>query len=101
MLPDTTCDDCGIETIDDEYYMVTDEVWKLASGKDGRAPRILCIGCLEKRIGRMLTKADFSDAPINDPDRTVMVVTTYESADSVESVARCHQSDRLRDRLAR
>jgi hypothetical protein len=42
---------------------------------------ILCIGCLEKRIGRTLCRTDFLDVPINDPNR--------------------HQhSDRLRDRLA-
>jgi hypothetical protein len=30
---------------------------------------ILCIGCLEKRIGRTLCRADFNDVPINDPNR--------------------------------
>jgi hypothetical protein len=29
---------------------------------------ILCIGCLEKRIGRTLCRADFEDVPINDPN---------------------------------
>jgi len=42
---------------------------------------ILCIGCLEKRIGRTLCRTDFIAAPINDP--------------------RHQHSDRLRDRLAR
>lgn len=27
---------------------------------------ILCIGCLEKRIGRTLTACDFTDCPVND-----------------------------------
>jgi len=27
----------------------------------------LCIGCLELRIGRRLTVADFKDVPVNDP----------------------------------
>jgi hypothetical protein len=40
---------------------------------------ILCIGCLEKRIGRTLCRADFTDVPINNPNLS---------------------SDRLRDRLA-
>jgi hypothetical protein len=29
----------------------------------------LCIGCLELRIGRQLTAADFTDCPVNVPDR--------------------------------
>jgi hypothetical protein len=54
--------------------MVTAEVWAAAGMP---APTIrkfnesdgdfLCIGCLEKRLGRMLKSADFSRFPINDP----------------------------------
>jgi hypothetical protein len=44
--------------------MVHSEVWTLAGMKKG----FLCIGCLEKRIGRELVPADFTDVPINDPD---------------------------------
>jgi hypothetical protein len=29
-------------------------------------PEILCIPCLELRLGRALTAADFTDAPVND-----------------------------------
>lgn len=25
----------------------------------------LCVGCLERRLGRLLTPADFTDAPVN------------------------------------
>lgn len=46
-------------TIDDwsEVYAVFDKVWKAANmgGYDG----CLCIGCLEKRLGRTLTPKDF------------------------------------------
>ncbi len=61
------CADCGVETlpVDDrrtEWYAVTDEVWAAAGMADG----YLCIGCLEARIGRPLTAADFADAPLND-----------------------------------
>jgi len=41
--------------------MVKDEVWKQAGLGEG----YLCIGCIEKRLGRQLNKADFTDAPIN------------------------------------
>jgi len=71
--------------------MVNDGVWNQAwagrcrsqyviPGTGGLIDEFLCIGCLEKRIGRALCRADFIDVPINDPN---------------------HQhSDRLRDRLA-
>jgi hypothetical protein len=84
--------------------MVKDAVWELAwmgwhaaPGSDAPtlplqqldfgfpqdAPRagsqLLCIGCLEHRIGRTLTHLDFTDVLINDPSG--------------------HCSERLRDRL--
>jgi hypothetical protein len=45
--------------IDDqsEVYVVTEEVWR-ATGLDGWGG-CLCIGCLEKRIGRRLKPGDF------------------------------------------
>lgn len=50
-----------------EHYMVHNEIWEEAgmSPDDGH----LCIGCLEKRIGRRLQPNDFKpDLPCNDPD---------------------------------
>jgi hypothetical protein len=57
------CNDCGIDTnAEQEYYMVKDKIWK-----ESKVPKkaMLCILCLEKRLGRMLHKSDFSDAAIN------------------------------------
>ncbi len=57
------CSDCG-ESCDhlDEYYMVHNSLWlsvmKCYCG-------MLCIGCLEKRLGRELTAEDFTDCPLN------------------------------------
>lgn len=71
------CADCGIDTHTiNEWYMVTDAVWETAwVGRRLPCPphhwlpglEILCIGCLEQRIGRTLTSDDFLDAPVNDP----------------------------------
>lgn len=59
------CLACGSSTLHlNEYYMVTDEVWEIAN-PDKRG--MLCIGCLEDRVGRLLTKDDFTDAPVNSP----------------------------------
>lgn len=57
------CVDCAHDTMQNEYYMVTDEVWA-QSGLDKR-DGMLCIGCLEGRIGRELVPSDFPDFPIN------------------------------------
>jgi hypothetical protein len=76
------CTDCGIHTSRrGEVYMVQDDVWERAWRDRPRCPlqEILCIGCLETRIGRTLTRHDFTDWPINHDE--------------------CHRSDRLRDRL--
>lgn len=59
------CVDCGKNTDDhDEYYMVHDEVWR----KEARMTDfggMLCISCLEERIGRRLTQVDFTNYPVN------------------------------------
>jgi hypothetical protein len=58
------CLDCRAQTLFAEYYMVHEALWHQANpAADG----MLCVGCLEERIGRMLTSADFIDAPINNP----------------------------------
>lgn len=64
------CSDCLANTSGfapgsiSEYYMVHDHLWDAATADlDGRG--MLCIGCLERRLGRQLTAADFTDAPIN------------------------------------
>jgi hypothetical protein len=73
----TPCDDCSrdVTPYDEfgypeedgwEWYMVSAPVWKAATGQ-GPPPSILCIGCLEVRIGRTLTSADFADVPLNGP----------------------------------
>ena len=85
----SNCADCGIGTVTlGDWYMVRGEVWESAWA-GCRKPwhsvpgqEILCIACLERRLGRELARADFTDAPINDPTCSLL-------------------SDRLRDRLLR
>jgi hypothetical protein len=88
----SNCCDCGVGTITlGEWYMVKKEIWEPAwAGRrksyHGKLPgqEILCIGCLEKRIGRTLCRADFTDAD-------------WRSANHPDE----YTSKRLRDRLAR
>jgi len=55
--------------------MLWDDVWKRAWGgvrppdrdpNDPRQPLQLCFACLEKRLGRPLTRADFNSSSINE-----------------------------------
>ena len=46
-----------------EIYTVRDSVWEKAGLKPMSG--CLCIGCLEKRIGRQLTPMDFDDHELN------------------------------------
>lgn len=47
-----------------EYYMVHDELWAAAT-EDCYPDVMFCIGCLEARLGELLTKDDFTAAPLN------------------------------------
>lgn len=60
------CIDCGVCTgCEKEYYMLSKELWLKAKG-DGDATGMLCIGCLEARLGRELVRDDFpAHIPLN------------------------------------
>jgi hypothetical protein len=75
MTSDRPCADCGVDALSlGEWYMVWDEIWDRAWINRSRPPAggILCIGCLETRLGRTLTAPDFTDAPISIPLKSVM-----------------------------
>jgi hypothetical protein len=57
------CLDCQVDTLEiREYYMLRGDVWFKANPA-GRG--MLCVGCVERRLGRRLVPADFTDAPVN------------------------------------
>jgi hypothetical protein len=58
-MSDWGCADCGDDTRK-EYYMVHEYLW----AQHGAEP-VLCIGCLEVRMGRELWSGDFTHWPIN------------------------------------
>lgn len=64
------CLDCGECTRSlKEHYFVREDVWfSVVDSETG----MLCVGCLEGRLGRRLVGDDFTDAWINDPRRTAM-----------------------------
>jgi len=71
------CHDCSFDTFHSEYYMLKHNLWDKLIGKENI--EMLCIGCVENRLGRELVSSDFLDCPLN-----------YEQ---------WHQSDRLKSRI--
>jgi hypothetical protein len=64
--PGYDCLDCSRCTRDlAEYYMVTRAIWRRVRGRLG----MLCIGCLEGRLGRRLCRQDFLAVPLNQERR--------------------------------
>ena len=57
------CMDCSALTNQiGEHYFVHNSIWnKVHNSERG----MLCVGCLEKRLGRELVKADFTDCHVN------------------------------------
>lgn len=62
------CVDCSEHTGLEHYYVHL-TLWNSAGmGECG----MLCVGCLEARLGRLLTPSDFTTAHINNPRRYAM-----------------------------
>lgn len=62
------CMDCAVDTSEiSEWYMVQHSVWYacVSTSRSLLGDAFLCIGCLEKRLGRQLTPEDFTDALVN------------------------------------
>ena len=75
---DFVCVDCGIDTIKNpkDYYMVTTEVWNKHGlggsfdleegwGNDDPENGMLCMKCLETRIGRKIKFEDLMPCEVN------------------------------------
>lgn len=54
------CQDCSTDNMD--YYMITEDLWD----KYGCDDRMLCLDCLQKRMGRGLVISDFTNCIVND-----------------------------------
>ena len=61
--PEFNCFDCGVNTLENrEYYMLRDDVWFAIVD---RPHGMLCVGCVEVRLGRELVCDDFAQVPLN------------------------------------
>lgn len=75
------CMGCGVNTHEiNEYYMINKSTWYFVA--DSNPDGMLCIGCVEQKLGRKLTSKDFTTCPLN-----------------VESLQFGWRSERLMDRL--
>jgi hypothetical protein len=64
-MTDWACFDCGRDTWD-EYFMLDNALWERTTTIRSRSA-MLCVGCVERRLGRRLRRRDFTDVPINEP----------------------------------
>lgn len=57
------CMDCGVDTGKiGEHYMLKDHVWfSVVESNKG----MLCVGCIEQRLGRRLIADDFNNSYVN------------------------------------
>ena len=62
------CVDCHkkIKVNTKDYYMVQDHIWEEGVQEENRG-NLICLDCLEKRLGRKLKIEDFTDYPVNEP----------------------------------
>lgn len=60
------CMDCPEDTLGGDYYMIHKELWDRVHWSPFG---MLCLPCLEQRVGRRLKLTDFTDAPINSHPR--------------------------------
>lgn len=75
------CLDCNVHTDEiGEYYMIDFDLWNQVHPAN---KGMLCIGCVEERLGRQLHAADFIDALVNEvggmfqqSDRLISRLTT-------------------------
>jgi hypothetical protein len=59
---------CGVNTMhNNEYYMLNDDLWLEVTASTGtNGEGMACIGCVEERLGRRLTRKDFNlRVPLN------------------------------------
>jgi len=79
------CYDCNVDTsYSGDYYMVHDALWKQAMPNEYG---MLCMRCLEHRIGRKLCSDDFTDCNANHVSQKVQHIRAVAPT--------CHQHGRM------
>jgi hypothetical protein len=88
------CHDCGVDTSFStgigHYYNLRNEVWRQAT-RNCTAAQFLCLNCLETRLDRPLTEADFIATP---PE--IMARFAGQAGEPLPAAERQHQLDEWR-----
>jgi len=59
------CIDCSKDTdVTEEFYMLRNDLWCRLVRRPWRRG-MLCLDCVERRLGRSLHKGDFANVPVN------------------------------------
>jgi hypothetical protein len=59
------CLDCSKDTdITEEFYVLRDDLWRRLVRRTWRGG-MLCLDCVERRLGRALHRGDFANVPVN------------------------------------
>lgn len=89
MNTDFVCHDCGVDTLGlGEYYMVHSWIWEVYGTGEG----MLCVGCLEARLGSELVGSDFLDCELNTNH-----VVYPKSPRLLERIRKCEQASLYED----
>jgi hypothetical protein len=81
MASNADCADCGGE---DDWYMVVPSLW-LAANPEGSGR--LCIQCLEQRLGRTLTRSDFTDCFVNRHPSSALLCERLDGPGELQSAS--------------
>ena len=78
-LKNFLCMDCGVDTSYggiNHFYMLQDEIWnRICPGEEKFG--MLCLFCVEKRLGRKLVLSDFKNAPGNKETYTYNLIKSF------------------------
>lgn len=87
------CQDCSKHTAGSDYYMIKHELWaQVHPNRYG----MLCLSCLQARLGRRLEEDDLLPAAINHRNRAIdaLLGRSPSSADDSTSEVLCHEDCR-------
>lgn len=106
------CLDCGENTFEnnEDYYMLRNRLWRRLVPREERHG-MLCLACVEGRLGRPLTPADFrnqatedgpdpEDQPMQEEDYGIIDLLTPEMLQAIDSAMIEFTSSRPRKAIA-
>jgi len=89
------CLDCGINTgPTQEYFMLRHELWRRLVARRDRG-RMLCLRCVELRLGRGLCGRDFLQVPINRMQASVCDALAQRLAAEVPAKLKANEGEKI------